>query len=333
MTDDLGPIQTPSEALLVLSGRVQGTLIPIPEDEFLLGRDASVAGRLGDDPALSRRHARIRCDSTRRWFLEDLGSTNGTFLNGSRVLAPQPITAGDVIALGGATLRVVGGVASRSEASTTTAPTVTATDSSTTADREWSWWAEEHPPGPVPASRAGTGAGPAAAHDVEPAALRQAPGAAPHERRHGRATVEGQVRGLQQRTEAYGERGSQTVWSFRLERYDAAGNRLRPVPVQMRAIAYEGALSDSDQARVTGTWKDGTLQSERIENLTTHSTVKAKSYKGVQVAMLVIFALMVSGFVFLWVQSDASFQEQTERARQEFCQQARELGGGSPPGC
>lgn len=49
---------------------------------------------------VSRRHARIACDGG-HYVLHDLGSKNGTFLNGERVMASHPLRHGDVIALAG----------------------------------------------------------------------------------------------------------------------------------------------------------------------------------------------------------------------------------------
>src|SRR5512136_1533813 len=48
---------------------------------------------------VSREHARIRRDG-RRWFLEDLNSTNGTFFNDERVLTPMELCDGALITVG-----------------------------------------------------------------------------------------------------------------------------------------------------------------------------------------------------------------------------------------
>ena len=58
------------------------------------------------DKMLSRQHARIVRDDNGGLQVEDLGSRNGTFLNGERLAAPQPLKAGDRITLGGVTLKL-----------------------------------------------------------------------------------------------------------------------------------------------------------------------------------------------------------------------------------
>jgi serine phosphatase RsbU (regulator of sigma subunit) len=58
------------------------------------------------DKMLSRQHARIVKDDDGGLQVEDLGSRNGTFLNGERLAAPQPLKAGDRITLGGVTLKL-----------------------------------------------------------------------------------------------------------------------------------------------------------------------------------------------------------------------------------
>jgi len=57
------------------------------------------------DPLLSREHARLFFEEG-LWFVEDLGSHNGTFLNGERVEGRRAVRAGDVLALGGSSVTV-----------------------------------------------------------------------------------------------------------------------------------------------------------------------------------------------------------------------------------
>ena len=77
-------------------------LIPLREGETVLGRGAEAGVRI-DLGRVSRRHARIVVDGARA-VLEDLGSKNGTFLRGQRLLAPAELADGDEIAVGTALL-------------------------------------------------------------------------------------------------------------------------------------------------------------------------------------------------------------------------------------
>jgi hypothetical protein len=101
--------------LTINRGRAAGKEFPVHEDEAYIGRWDADSGIFpdvdldADDPEakVSRRHARI----TRRgeqYFIEDLGSTNGTFINRGRRLLPgdrQPLNDGDEIIIGKTFLR------------------------------------------------------------------------------------------------------------------------------------------------------------------------------------------------------------------------------------
>ena len=77
--------------------------IPLVEGENILGRAEDAAFAL-DAATISRRHARIVISGPRA-VLEDLGSKNGTYLRGSRLAAPSPLSDGDEIRLGRVLLR------------------------------------------------------------------------------------------------------------------------------------------------------------------------------------------------------------------------------------
>jgi S1-C subfamily serine protease len=96
----------PGEHLRVVSGPAGGTEIPI-EHEFEIGRAADEQGRLGDDDELSRRHARVFHDGHGNLVIDDLGSMNGTFVNGKRIQSPTVLRAGDSVQLGQSTLTVL----------------------------------------------------------------------------------------------------------------------------------------------------------------------------------------------------------------------------------
>jgi hypothetical protein len=96
------------------------TLVQFPiaaEHEITIGRVDPHRGIRPDvdltkyDPAsrISRRHARITSRGS-QFFVEDLGSANGTFVNGQKRLKPQepyPLSAGDVVKIGETTLKFV----------------------------------------------------------------------------------------------------------------------------------------------------------------------------------------------------------------------------------
>lgn len=75
---------------------------PFQGDSLVVGRAADADLTLAD-PFLSRRHSRFyRAGST--VFVEDLGSRNGTLLNGQKVLEPSPLAVGDTIKISGSLL-------------------------------------------------------------------------------------------------------------------------------------------------------------------------------------------------------------------------------------
>ena len=86
----------------VLTGAASGQLHPLARGESILGRAPDAPIRIGDE-GVSRHHARLRVETAQIW-LEDLGSRNGTFLNGQRVKAPVQLHDGDKIEVGRTTV-------------------------------------------------------------------------------------------------------------------------------------------------------------------------------------------------------------------------------------
>jgi hypothetical protein len=91
--------------LEVIGGNGAGTTIAV-EDVLVIGRHAEGAGRLSEDEEISRRHARISREATGDYAIEDLGSSNGTFVNGLRIQSPRLLALGDSIETGATTLVV-----------------------------------------------------------------------------------------------------------------------------------------------------------------------------------------------------------------------------------
>ena len=86
-------------------GPCAGQTITI-DSELVLGREASDQGRLGGDSRLSRRHARVFIDGAGRPMVEDLGSTNGTWINEQRLTDARIVAGGDVLRVGQTTFEV-----------------------------------------------------------------------------------------------------------------------------------------------------------------------------------------------------------------------------------
>ncbi|MFN8434751.1 MAG: FHA domain-containing protein [Anaerolineales bacterium] len=80
------------------SGPTPGVTFPLEGDQLTIGRD-STNGVAINDAEVSRKHARLMFQGG-KYVLEDLGSTNGTFVNGQRLAGPIVLKAGDVISLG-----------------------------------------------------------------------------------------------------------------------------------------------------------------------------------------------------------------------------------------
>jgi hypothetical protein len=82
--------------------------------------------------------------------------------------------------------------------------------------------------------------------------------------------VHGIARDISVRSEGQNQQQRMT---FRVDRYDAAGNRMPPVPVELERY-HGGLLTDGDEVVVTGRWSHGTLRAARIRNVTTASDVR-----------------------------------------------------------
>lgn len=88
---------TPTK-LQVVSGPNSGQSVPLSDKPILLGRGTDAAIRLDDD-YVSTRHARFATNGE-QWFVEDVGSTNGTYLGSQRITSPVPIGIGIEVRLG-----------------------------------------------------------------------------------------------------------------------------------------------------------------------------------------------------------------------------------------
>ena len=84
--------------LTMRSGPNPGTVYALDGDQLNIGRESSNEIAV-NDAEVSRHHARLTFQGG-KYVLEDMGSTNGTFVNGQRLAGPRVLKSGEVISLG-----------------------------------------------------------------------------------------------------------------------------------------------------------------------------------------------------------------------------------------
>lgn len=83
---------------VIRSGPNTGTIYPLDASEIIIGRDASNVIAI-NDAEVSRKHAKLNLQNS-GYVIQDLGSTNGTFINGQRITGSQELKPGDTVTLG-----------------------------------------------------------------------------------------------------------------------------------------------------------------------------------------------------------------------------------------
>ncbi len=84
--------------LIVVEGENSGARAELADAPLLIGRGADAAIRLDDD-YVSTRHARVAASGD-QWFVEDLGSTNGTYVGSVRITQPTTMLLGTQVRIG-----------------------------------------------------------------------------------------------------------------------------------------------------------------------------------------------------------------------------------------
>jgi hypothetical protein len=95
-----------ARVLVVTSGAKAGAQFPLGRDEITIGRSSDSAIVIRDDYT-STHHARLMLWND-QWMLQDLDSTNGTFLDGTRVTVPTPVPLGASVKVGATTFELRG---------------------------------------------------------------------------------------------------------------------------------------------------------------------------------------------------------------------------------
>lgn len=93
-----GGARARSATLIVVTGGLAGQRFPV-SSALSVGKGQGHAIVIGDDPTVSTNHCELRPEGG-GFMLRDLGSTNGTFVNGRRLAAPQWVNDGDLIRCG-----------------------------------------------------------------------------------------------------------------------------------------------------------------------------------------------------------------------------------------
>jgi forkhead-associated protein len=88
----------------ITQGAQQGLSVPL-EPTINLGRTSDSTILLDDDYASSR-HAQLVQRDPETWMVTDLGSTNGTYVNGKRITEPTPLTVNDILRIGRTMMRL-----------------------------------------------------------------------------------------------------------------------------------------------------------------------------------------------------------------------------------
>ena len=92
-------VKRPPASLTIETGETAGTTSPVTKHQVVIGRDQKLADVILADNMVSRRHARISWKAI-EFVIEDLGSSNGTCLNGTPLMKPHLLRSGDRISIG-----------------------------------------------------------------------------------------------------------------------------------------------------------------------------------------------------------------------------------------
>src|SRR4030042_6859342 len=84
--------------LVVRQGPIPGQIFELTRKEIVIGRDIANDFVI-NDAEVSRKHARLILEGD-RYKIEDLNSTNGTYIDGQRLIGPHVMTIGEIIMLG-----------------------------------------------------------------------------------------------------------------------------------------------------------------------------------------------------------------------------------------
>ncbi|WAB84513.1 FHA domain-containing protein [Microcella daejeonensis] len=94
----------PARRLVITSGAKEGVELELGDEQLTIGRSAD-SGLVIRDDYTSTHHARLMLWGD-KWMIQDLDSTNGTFLDGKRVSIPTPVPTGTPVSIGTTTFEL-----------------------------------------------------------------------------------------------------------------------------------------------------------------------------------------------------------------------------------
>jgi FHA domain len=271
--------------------------VPLAGDRLTLGRGSANDISFPSDKAISRAHAIVE-RIPGGWQLRDVGSANGTFLNGAKLDGGRILEPDDEVVLGESSVVFRAGSA---DDGTDIYPAPARPRPAPGADE-----ARGSSAGYLDLGEEWGGAPPGASADRDVREFREAspepaprsaertPVAAdPQRRTRGTGHVRGVARGVQIRR----TQDDRELLAFRVDSYDESGNRLAPVAVEL--MDYQGgAIGEGDEVEVSGRWTRGTLRATKVVNLST----RAEAHGGNtlrKVVFIVALVLVLCFFAFI----------------------------------
>jgi pSer/pThr/pTyr-binding forkhead associated (FHA) protein len=282
--------------------------VPLEGERLTLGRGAESSVAFPSDDAMSRSHAVLE-RSPDGWVLRDTGSSNGTWVNGTRLVDARRLQSGDELLLGESRLvffadeKDPAEPADDAEARTTAYAVPPASAPLASA-----------PPAPAPPPAPVSAPSPADGYlDIAEEWGPQRPSTPAPKRDEVRAPSErtsddvpvapspgpvgNRVRGVARSVQIRKRDQDRDVLTFRVDRYDASGNRIPSVAVEL--MDFEGGhVAEGEEVEVTGRWSRGTLRASRVVNLSTRSEVRGKG-PWRMIAMVVGLVLILCFFAFI----------------------------------
>ena len=125
---------------------------------------------------------------------------------------------------------------------------------------------------------------------------------------HQKFAIIGYVKNIKERSEKKGINDTLTIMTFHVERFDQQGNRIAPIPVEMKGMSFSGSINEGDHVGIDTHFREGKiLQVKKLHNLTNKSLVLTKGttmpfYLRIANAMgwLLWFIIMIGIFALIF---------------------------------